>query len=371
MARPRRDLFGPGIHEDGTVWWHTQLPIRVHHKMALEIRSLFHYATEYTLFTKIWMATGAVKEGIADKGWHFGKKKKAGSLTGEEITPGQLMGIDEYLWEKTREYVSHICYELRPVPIPQGPPGPYYNGDINCIVTELQRQIEQGGTKRAKGLTPARERALVEFNKKVLKPGCNLKDLHILEKDEKDGGLGMKIIVKDILGNEMWNSGKYKKRSTLTVFCHNNYAWIGGIPEIPKISSICGMDLECERVLASACIKTKEGKVNIDDKKIAEALIAFVARELPKATRIWIIGKEILTHEGIFYRSSHEWEKLIKAFEYEKSQFIPEELLKWGPVDICEWIEEGYYHFSAPILSQKLKAEYNELEKFLGGAQSY
>ncbi|RHZ89331.1 hypothetical protein Glove_16g100 [Diversispora epigaea] len=203
MARPRRDLFGPGIHEDGTIWWHTQLPVRVHHKMAVEIRSFLHYATEYTLFTKIWMETGAVEEGIADKGWHLGKKKKAGSLTGEEITPGQLMGIDEYLWEKTREYISHICYELQPVPIPQGPPGPYYNGDINCIVTELQRQIEQGGTKRAKELTPARERALVEFNEKVLKPGCNLKDLHILEKDEKDGGLGMKIIVKDILGNEM------------------------------------------------------------------------------------------------------------------------------------------------------------------------
>ncbi|CAG8624193.1 1813_t:CDS:2 [Ambispora leptoticha] len=108
---------------------------------------------------------------------------------------------------------------------------------------------------------PARERALVEFNEKVLKP--------------------------DILGNEMWNSDKYKKHSTLT---------------------------NAKKALASACTKTKEGKVNIDDKKIAEALILFVTRELLKATRIWIIGKEILTHEGILYRSSHEWEKLIKAF---------------------------------------------------------
>ncbi|RHZ44037.1 hypothetical protein Glove_772g20 [Diversispora epigaea] len=483
MACSHQSLFGPKINEDGIVCWHTQLPVRVNFKMVSEIKILLHYATEYTLFTKIWMDNGAVEEGIADNGWHFGKKKKAGSLTGEEITPGQLMGIDEYLWEKTREYVSHICYELRPVPIPQGPPytcrpnskskcqnpkcqnpksqiiisifcrnpksqipntklqrqieqggtkrakgltpareralkkkagsltgeeitpgqlmgideylwektreyvshicyelrpvpipqGPPYtcrpNSKSKCqnpkcqnpksqiIIsifcrnpksqipnTKLQRQIEQGGTKRAKGLTPARERALVEFNEKVLKPGCNLKDLHILKKNEKDGGLGMKIIVKDILGNEMWNSGKYKKHSTLTVFCHNNHAWTGGISEMPKISSICGIDLECERALASACTKTKEGKVNIDDKKIAEALISFIARELPKATR---------------------------AFEYKKSQFIPEELLKWGPVDIREWMEGGYYHFSAPIPLQELKAEYNELEKFLGGAQSY
>ncbi|CAG8627693.1 2297_t:CDS:2, partial [Diversispora eburnea] len=223
----------------------------------------------------------------------------------------------------TCEYVSHICYKLRPVPISQGPPGPFYNG-----------------------LTPTRERALVEFNEKVLKLGCNLKNLHILENDEKDGGLGMKIIVKDILSNKIWNSRD--------------------IPEMPKISSICGMDLECERALASACTKTKERKVNIDDKKIVEALISFVTRELPKATRVWIIGKEILTYEGILYRSSHEWEKLIKAFEYKKSQFIPEELLKWGPVDIRRWMEGGYYYSSTLIPSQELKAKYNELEKFLG-----
>src|SRR5438128_12338990 len=96
---------------------------------------------------------------------------------------------------------------------------------------------------------------------------------------------------------------------------------------MPRVSSVCNMDLECERALASACTKTKKGKVNIDDKKIAEALISFVARELPKATRVWIIGKEILTHEGILYRSSHEWEKLFKAFVNENNDSIPESLL--------------------------------------------
>ena len=149
------------------------------------------------------------------------------------------------------------------------------------------------GTKRAIGLTPARESALVKFNEKVLNPGCTLNDLHDLEKPEKSGGIGMKIVIKDFLRNEMWNSGKYLKQHKLTVFCHNNHAWSGGIPEMPRVSSVCNMDLECERALASACTKTKEGKVNIDDKKIAEALISFVARELPKATRVWIIGKEI------------------------------------------------------------------------------
>lgn len=34
---------------------------------------------------------------MEDKGWHFGKKKKAGSLTEEEIMLGQLKGIDEFL----------------------------------------------------------------------------------------------------------------------------------------------------------------------------------------------------------------------------------------------------------------------------------
>ncbi|CAG8463948.1 2913_t:CDS:2 [Acaulospora morrowiae] len=76
MAHPRQDLFGPGIHEDGTIWWHTQLPVRVNYKMASEIKFLLHYATEYTLFTKIWMAGGTVEKEIADKGWHFVKKKR-------------------------------------------------------------------------------------------------------------------------------------------------------------------------------------------------------------------------------------------------------------------------------------------------------
>ncbi|RHZ88626.1 hypothetical protein Glove_21g15 [Diversispora epigaea] len=125
MTCSRQNLFGPKINEDGIVCWHTQLPVRVNFKIASEIKILLPYATEYMLFTKIWMDNRAVKEGIANNSWYFGKKKKAGSLTGEEITLGQLMGIDVYLWKKTREYVSHICYELRSVPIPQGPPGSF------------------------------------------------------------------------------------------------------------------------------------------------------------------------------------------------------------------------------------------------------
>ncbi|CAG8471333.1 1281_t:CDS:2 [Cetraspora pellucida] len=97
--------------------------------------------------------------------------------------------------------------------------------------------------------------------------------------DKKYKGLEIKIIIKDILE---------------------------GISEISKISLISDMNLEYKKALASACTKTKEGKINIDDKKIAEALILFVAKELLKATK----------------------KKLIKAFEYEKSQFIPKEFLK-------------------------------------------
>lgn len=67
------------------------------------------------------------------------------------------------------------------------------------------------------------------------------------------------------------------------------------------------MDYECERALISAYTGAKKEKINIDEKKIAEALISFVARNLPRATRIWIVGKEFLTHKGnLYYTSSHE-----------------------------------------------------------------
>ncbi|CAG8633858.1 607_t:CDS:2, partial [Ambispora leptoticha] len=215
MAHPHRDLFGLGIYKDGTVWWYTQLPVHVHHNMALKIRSFLYYATEYTLFTKIWKSDGSVDEEI------------------------------------------------------------------------------QGGTKRAIELTSVHESALIKFNEKVLNLDCTLNDLHDLEKPEKSGGIGMKIVIKNFLGNEIWDS----------------------------VSSVCYIDLECERAFASACTKTKEGKINIDNKKIAEALILFIARKLPKATR---------------------------------------EL-----IDISACME-GEYSSTVLIPSQELKAEYNELEKFLG-----
>ncbi|RGB35511.1 hypothetical protein C1646_759200 [Rhizophagus diaphanus] len=296
MACPRQKLYGPGTNEDGTVWWHSDgLVVNVSYKMASEVCCLlYHHSTEYTLFTRLHTSEGMVEE-MGDKGWHFGKKKKAGSLTGEEITPGQLKGIDEFLHR---------------------------------------------GTKRAIGLTPARESALAKFNEKVRAPSCTLDDLHVLEKPEKSGGIGMKIVVKNILG---------------------------GIPEMPRVSSVYDMDYECERALVSACTKTKKGEVNIDEKKIAEALISFVAKNLPRATRIWIVGKEILTHEGILYRSSHEWKKLNDAFICEKSQSIPEELLWEENVDICQWIEDGYQSNTlAP--SEELKAEFDKVLKSLGGA---
>ncbi|CAI2184656.1 10575_t:CDS:1, partial [Funneliformis geosporum] len=63
-------------------------------------------------------------------------------------------------------------------------------------------------------------------------------------------------------------------------------------------------------------------------------LISFVARNLPRVTRIWIVGKEILTHEDILYHSSYEWKKLNNAFICEKSQSIPEEFLWEETVDI-------------------------------------
>ncbi|CAG8553632.1 2825_t:CDS:2, partial [Ambispora leptoticha] len=151
----------------------------------------------------------------------------------------------------------------------------------------------QEGIKQAIGLTPACESILVKFNEKVLNLNCTLNNLHDFEKPEKSGGIGMKI---------------------------------SGISEISQVSSVCYIDLECERTLASTCIKTKEGKININNKKIAEALISFVTRKLPKATR--------------------------------------------GPIDIHRWMEEKYYS-TVPIPSQELKAEYNELEKFLKDAQSY
>ena len=100
IACPRQKLYGPGINEDGTVWWHSDELVNVSYEIASEVCNLLYHSTEYTLFTRLDTSEGMIEE-MGDKGWHFGKKKKAGSLTGEEITPGQLEGMDMYLRTKT------------------------------------------------------------------------------------------------------------------------------------------------------------------------------------------------------------------------------------------------------------------------------
>ncbi|RIA80777.1 hypothetical protein C1645_838091 [Glomus cerebriforme] len=74
-----------------------------------------------------------------------------------------------------------------------------------------------------------------------------------LKKPEKSGGIEIKIIVKNILENEI-----YLK------------------------SSVCDMDYECERALVSTCTETKEEKININKKKIAKAFILFITRNLSR-----------------------------------------------------------------------------------------
>src|SRR5690349_12507803 len=80
MACLRQKLYSPDIHEDRTVWWHSDRLVNVSYKMVSEACRLLYHSTEYTLFTRLYTEGGFVEE-IGDKGWHFGKKKKARSLT--------------------------------------------------------------------------------------------------------------------------------------------------------------------------------------------------------------------------------------------------------------------------------------------------
>ncbi|CAG8526997.1 13699_t:CDS:1, partial [Cetraspora pellucida] len=52
-----------------------------------------------------------------------------------------------------------------------------------------------------------------------------------------------------------------------------------------QVFSVCNIYLKYKKALAFTCTKTKEEKININDKKIAEALILFVVKELLKATK--------------------------------------------------------------------------------------
>ena len=142
-------------------------------------------------------------------------------LTISTVTaPGALVGIDG-LYYKNAYPVSAVVYGLYPIREPdQNNLAPMREGDLNCVA---QRVIEHfKGAQRGGGLTPARRVKIKTWEATVHKPGASLQDVSGLEKI-----LRKAIIVRDIAGVDLLNSGKYRRNglTPIEVVLHNGHAW--------------------------------------------------------------------------------------------------------------------------------------------------
>ena len=120
--------------------------------------------------------------------------------------------------------VTAVVYGLYPI---RGPDpanlAPLRDSDLNCVAQRVVEHFE--GALRGQGLTPTRRHKIQEWEEKVHETGATVEDVAELEKI-----LWRAIILRDIAGEDIFNSGKYGRgwnggHRPIELICHNGHAW--------------------------------------------------------------------------------------------------------------------------------------------------
>ena len=101
---------------------------------------------------------------------------------------------------------------------------PLRDGDLNCVA---QRVVEHFEGLRGHGLTPTKRQKIQEWEERVHESGATVDDVAELEKILKRA-----IILQDIAGEDIYNSGKFRAngnrggfRGKVELIVHNGHAW--------------------------------------------------------------------------------------------------------------------------------------------------
>ena len=134
--------------------------------------------------------------------------------------PGLLTGIDNVYYQNAYP-VTAVVYGLYPVRDPDPAKlAPMKDGDFNCVAQRVVEHFE--GSLRGQGLTPTRRQKIQEWEEKVHETGATVADVAKLECILKRS-----IILRDIAGEEMYDSGKYQasRWKPIELIYHNGHAW--------------------------------------------------------------------------------------------------------------------------------------------------
>ena len=138
-----------------------------------------------------------------------------------ETRPGALEGIDR-LYYTNAYLVSAVVYGLYPIREPdERNLDPMRDGDLNCVAQRVIKHFE--GAQRGQGLTPTRREKIAQWEARVHDDGATLQDVAELEKILKRA-----VLVRDITGADLYNSGKYQGwHRPIELTLHNGHAWGG------------------------------------------------------------------------------------------------------------------------------------------------
>lgn len=133
--------------------------------------------------------------------------------------PGLLVGIDT-LYYQAAYPMSAVIYGLYPIRAPNAANlAPMRAGDLNCVARVAIAHLE---TSKRGNLTDATREKIRDWEAGVHDTGARLQDLAGLEMAIRRG-----IVVRDIAGETLHDSGKYQAARHLPVeiTLHNGHAW--------------------------------------------------------------------------------------------------------------------------------------------------
>ena len=256
------------------------------------------------------------------------------SFSGDLVKADALYGIDKDRWMKARGYVAVIRWRLAPMPEPDGPAGPYYAGEAaelddddinqilgfdmddacepvlpqeiaadlaNCVLRVIREKFDSDrvGTKPSKRLAAKRAAALRRADATMSAQGFTLADVQRLERDCE-----IRLQCFDAAGNNLLKrppaTGRAARHLVVNVTLHDHHGWSSLPVDPPAITTVVGFDEDTERALEVA---GKIADAEKADRASTAALLNFVAAKIPRGTRSWICGTELVTHRGELYRS--------------------------------------------------------------------
>ena len=137
--------------------------------------------------------------------------------------PGLLEGLDQLYYHNAYP-VAVVVYGLYRIRDPHPANlAPMRDGDLNCVAQRVVEHYE--GALRGQGLTATRRHKIEEWEVRVHDTGATVGDVAELEKILKRS-----IIIRDIAGEDIFNSGKYQLggngvRGKVELILHNGHAW--------------------------------------------------------------------------------------------------------------------------------------------------